>query len=165
MTVLDRLYQGCNILAAFFLAFIACMILAQIVARILGMQIPSADDFAAWSMAAAAFLALPGTLRSGTHIRVTLLLSAVPTGVRKLLDIVSTIVACGIMGWAAWYAGTHVWGSYTYGDLSQGIIAVPLWIPQLAMLIGITLMEIAFIERFVRLVLSLPQPEDQTEEG
>ena len=70
--LLDRLARASGAAAAASLAAIAVIIAAQIVARLMGQQIPAADDFAGWAMAASAFLALPYALRHGDHIRVTL---------------------------------------------------------------------------------------------
>ena len=152
MALTKRLYQFSGGLAAIFLAGIGLLIIAQIVARLVGTQIPSADDFAAWSMAAAVFLALPSTFLNGGHIRVTLIFSAVSDPVRHVLDILSTLFTLGLMVWATWFVAEHVYESYKYHEVSQGIIAVPLWIPQLSMLFGMALMLLAMFERFIALL-------------
>lgn len=152
MVMTQRIYKLSGILSAAFLAGIGVLILAQIAARSFGSQIPSADDFAAWSMAASVFLALPSTFLSGGHIRVTLLFGSVKPQFQKAMDVFSTLVAISLMAWCTWYVAEYVYESYTYHDVSQGIIAVPLWIPQTAMVIGMALMLIAFVERLISLL-------------
>ena len=159
MNLTQNIYRLSGLLAAAFLAGISLLIVAQIVARAFGAQIRSADDFAAWSMAAAIFLALPSTLIRGDHIRVTLIFGAVSNKIQRIMDIASTVIAVGIIGWGTWFVGEYVYESYIYHDVSQGIVAVPLWIPQSVMLIGMFLMEVAFIERFVKLVCRIPISE------
>lgn len=151
MTLTRKLYSISGHLSAVFLAGIGVLILAQVGARFMGSQIPSADDFAAWCMAASVFLALPSTFLRGDHIRVTLLFGSVSPKLRFVMDVLSTVIAIVLLGWGVWYVGEYVYESYVYHDVSQGIIAVPLWIPQCAMLVGMSLMLMAFIERLVSL--------------
>lgn len=152
MVQTKRIYQFAEVLSALSLVGIAVLILAQIVARLGGTQIPSADDFAAWSMASAVFLALPNTLLKGGHIRVTILFNAFGSLAKRVMDMIATIVAIGISAWGTWFVGEYVYESYTYHDVSQGIIAVPLWIPQCSMLIGIALLTLALLEHFIGLI-------------
>lgn len=152
MVMTQKIYKLSGFLSAAFLAGIGVLILAQVAARLFGSQIPSADDFAAWSMAASVFLALPSTFLSGGHIRVTLLFGAVSPNVQKGMDLISTIIAIALLAWGTWYVSEYVYESYAYHDVSQGIIAVPLWIPQAAMMLGIGLMLIALVERLISLV-------------
>ncbi|MBT8153425.1 TRAP transporter small permease [Epibacterium ulvae] len=152
MSITTFFYKLSGYLSAAFLAGIGVLILAQIIARLLGSQIPSADDFAAWSMAAAVFLALPQTFLSGGHIRVTLLFSSVPDGLRKLMDICATLVAIATLSWSTWYGAEYAYESYVYHDVSQGIIAVPLWIPQISMVVGLLLMTLALTERLISML-------------
>jgi hypothetical protein len=52
--------------------------LLGMMARLVHWDIPGLDAYAGYAIAAALFLALPGTLQHGDHIRVTLLLDRVP---------------------------------------------------------------------------------------
>src|SRR3546814_20413259 len=87
-------------------------------------------------MAAAGFLALAHTFKSGEHIRVTLLLSALPAKGSLRLDIFALLVACLIAGNLCWFSGKLVLDSYAYNDISTSDDATPLWIPQIAMAVG-----------------------------
>jgi TRAP-type C4-dicarboxylate transport system permease small subunit len=162
MRMLDKIYAISGVVATGFLALVAIIIVLHIAARFLGTHIPSADEFAAWSMAASVFLALPDALFKGAHIRVTLLLHKVPLGVARVLDVVSTSMALVIFVWGAWYIFEYTYESYTYNVRSQGILPTPLWIPQIAMVYGSSLMAIGFADRLQRVLRGLPVffPED-----
>lgn len=151
-----RIYAGCGVLAAAMLCFIAVLIISQIFLRSIGHQIPSADDFAAWALCASIFLALPEALISGSHIRVTSLRMLVGDGVGRVMDIAASAIACVMLGWGSYAISVFVWDSYRYNDVSHGLVAVPLWIPQIAMAIGSILFTVALAERVVRLFLGLP---------
>ena len=156
MRMLDRIYSVSWTVATWFLALIAVIIVAHIVARVSGRHIPSADEFAAWAMAASFFLGLPEALFKGTHIRVTLLLQNVPLRLARVLDIVSTSFALVLFAWAAWHISGYTYDSYVYDVRSQGILPTPLWIPQTAMAFGSCLMAIGFADRLQRILRRLP---------
>lgn len=156
MLLTRHLFNICGALAALSLLGIAALILAQIGLRLMGSQIPSADDFAAWGLSASIFLALPTALVHGDHIRVTSLRQVLPDRAGHIADIAAAAFATAMMGWAAWAIFAYVAESWSYNDVSQGIVAVPLWIPQSAMLLGSMLFALAFAERTLRLILGLP---------
>ena len=150
MALLDRIAAVSGAAAGVALAAIAAINAAQIVSRLVGRQIPAADDFAAWTMAASAFLALPYALRRGDHIRVILLLQALPRRAERWMETAATAIGLGIAAWAAWNAVVFVWGSYTYDEVAQGMLRVPLWMPQSAMAIGLVLLAVMLADRLLR---------------
>lgn len=156
MKLLDRLAAAAGAAAAVALAGIGVVIVAQIVARLIGRQIPAADDFAAWSMAASAFLALPYAMRHGDHIRVTLLMQRAPAGVARVMELLATAIGFGLAAWAGWYATVFVVDSWQYNEVAQGMLRVPLWIPQLCMPIGLVLLALVLGDRLWRCLRGEP---------
>lgn len=120
------------------LAMIAAFgtVLLGVVAREVHWDIPGLDAYAGYAIAAALFLALPGTLKHGDHIRVTLLLDRVPARLRGALEWWCLAVAFGLAVYIAWYALRLVWVSYATHDISPAADASPLWIPQISMALG-----------------------------
>jgi TRAP-type C4-dicarboxylate transport system permease small subunit len=156
MKLLDRLATACGVAAAVALLLIAVIILAQIAARLLGSQVPAADDFAAWAMAASAFLALPYALRHGDHIRVTLILQRLPARVERAVECLATALGLGLAAWSAWHASVFVFDSWRFDEVAQGVVRVPMWIPQLAMPVGLTLLAALLAERLWRALSGQP---------
>lgn len=157
--ILDRLARASGAAAAASLASIAIIIGAQIVARLMGQQIPAADDFAGWAMAASAFLALPYALRNGDHIRVTLIAQMLPQSWQRSLDTLATAIGVALAGWAAWSVVNFVLDSWRFDEVAQGMLAVPLWIPQLSMAVGMVLFALMMADRLLRVSLGLPLSE------
>jgi TRAP-type C4-dicarboxylate transport system permease small subunit len=143
---LDALYRASGVLAGFFLVCIAVMTLAQIGGRLLGFAARSYDDFAGFAMAASFFLGLAWTMRCGEHIRVSLLLEHLKGGGRRAMEIACLAVSLFLCGYFAWYTIDMTWTSYQLNDVSQGLVAVPLWIPQLAMALGLLVLAIALAD-------------------
>jgi TRAP-type C4-dicarboxylate transport system permease small subunit len=97
-------------------------------------------------MAASFFLGLAWTMRCGEHIRVNLLLQNMRRGPRRALEIVCLAVSLFLCGYFAWYAIDMTWTSYQLNDVSQGLVAVPLWIPQSGMALGLVVLVVALAD-------------------
>jgi len=144
---LHRLYRWSGLLSAASLVLICGLIMAQIVARNLGSTVRDADEFAAWAMAAAGFLGLPYALHCGSHIRVSLVARFVPESLHRGMEVLATVIALVLSGYLAGYVAIFVYESWRFNELSQGLVPVPLWIPQLPMVLGSALLTVAFLER------------------
>ncbi len=149
---LDRLYLFSGYAAGFFLVVIFVLMMALSAGRKLGFNVPSGDDFTSWAMAAMAFLGLAHTFRSGEMIRVGLLIDRFRGPVRWYFEVFSLLVGLGFIGFFAWHAVAMTRLSWTIDDMSQGVIAVPLWIPQLGYAGGLVILAIAFLDELVHVL-------------
>jgi len=146
---LDRLYNAAGVLAALFLVGTLTMVIAGIAGRLLNFNVPGTDAYAGYCMAAAGFLALAHTLKRGEHIRVTLILEHLGPGAQRLLELWALVVATLLSALFAYYSVRLSWQSWDFHDISTGNDATPLWIPQLAMALGTTVLCIAFVDELV----------------
>jgi TRAP-type C4-dicarboxylate transport system permease small subunit len=147
--VLDALYDGAAWLAALFMIALLIAVLLSIGGRELHFHIKGTDAYAGYFMAAAGFLALAHTLKRGEHIRVTLLLSALPAPLRRVMELWALACASLLAGVLAFYAARLAWQSHAFNDISTGNDATPLWLPQLAMAVGTLILFIAFVDELV----------------
>lgn len=151
---LDALYRLAGVLAAMALFGLFAIIVAQMVARWSGVSLRGSTDYAGYLMAASAFLAFATALDRGYHIRVTMLHANLGRASVRWAEVwafgIGTVISC----YVAWYACRAVWWSRKLGDLSQGLDATPLWIPQLAMAAGAILLAIAFLDHWLRLLFT-----------
>ncbi|KQU74644.1 MULTISPECIES: TRAP transporter small permease [unclassified Rhizobacter] len=150
---LDALYDASAALAAVFMVGLLVAVLLSIVSRQLHFNVPGIDSYAGYLMAATGFLALAHTLKQGEHIRVTLLLNALHGVARRRLELWALGAASALALLAAFYACKLVWQSYAFHDISTGNDATPLWIPQLSMAVGSTVLAIAFVDELVLEIL------------
>ena len=146
---LDGVSAASAVLAAFFMVLMATLVVVQIFARLIGTQVPSADDFARLSMAASAFLGLAFALRTGAHIRVTLLLEKAPPAIQRALEITSLVLAVVTSAWFAWSTGAMAYDSWLFVEYTIGQVPLPKWIPIAGMTLGIALVAIAFLEDLI----------------
>jgi TRAP-type C4-dicarboxylate transport system permease small subunit len=146
---LDLLYDAAGALAAFFILAILVVMVGGSILRELGGRTGGSDDLVSWMCAAAAFLALAHTFKRGDFVRVTLLLEAVGPGVRRVLEIVSLVVASVFCGYLAWSAGHFVYETWKFGDIATGLLPVPLWIPQSSFVVGAVLLFVAVLDELL----------------
>lgn len=148
---LDTLYLWAGYVAAFLLASIAVSIIAQVAGRSLGYVIDS-TEIAGFFMAGSSFFALAHTFKTGSHVRVTLLVQRMTGAPRRALEVWCCLASAAIVGGLAYYAGDLVVQSYRFGDISPGLLAIPFWIPQLAMAAGLTLLAVALVDEAIRVM-------------
>lgn len=143
---LDTLYRLSGALAA--LGMIATLILVAtgVFSRPLGIYLPGTDDYAGYAMAACGFLALAYTFKHGEHIRVSLVLERCGPRLRAALEWFSLATATAVAAAFAFYAVRLAWQSHEFEEISQGVDATPLWIPQLSMAIGAVVLLIALVD-------------------
>src|SRR5437764_9441397 len=146
---LDRLYAAAAVAAAVCLAMIAVVMLAQAAMRELGLLLRGADDIVAWLCAASAFLALAHTFRNGELVRVSLVLTQLPPRARRHAETACLAGALIVVGYATWAIGKFVYESWQFKELAQGLLQIPIWIPQMSLLVGCAVFVIAVIDELV----------------
>ena len=148
---LDTLYLWSGYVAAVFLVAIAVTIIAQIVGRFFGVAIDSTES-AGFSMAAATFLGLAHTFKQGAHIRVSLFVGLAKGRFRQALELWSVGFGAAGMAYFSYWAVDLVYYSYVFHEISPGLLAVPFWIPRLAMALGGSILTIALVDEFIRIL-------------
>lgn len=161
----ERFYLASGYLAGLCIVLIMLIILAQIVGRMLGFIIPSAEDFSGYCLAAATFFGLAYTFRSGGHIRVTLLVHHLPPAVSKILELVVLLLALLLTTFMTYYTFHLVWESYIFEEVSYGYIPIPIWIPQVPLGLGALSLNLAVLDDLIALLrgreTSYKQHEDE----
>ncbi len=159
---LDRLYDYSGALAAAFLVLICVLVSVQVVFNLttklfgtsVALTIPSYAEIAGFFLAAASFLALAYTLMRGGHIRVTLVLSYLPKTARLVFEVAGLAVCAATAIYATWFMALLVLESVKFADLSPGIVAIPLWIPQLSLAVGLGIFALALCDLMISTILA-----------
>jgi TRAP-type C4-dicarboxylate transport system permease small subunit len=143
--ILDYLAEGTGKLAGVFMIATLLAVLSSIFGRFIpALELAGADAYAGYCMATSAFLALATTLRRGEHIRVTLIINRLSPAAYRWLDMFCHLVALAVSTTLAWYSIRLVRQSLVFNDISTGLDATPLWIPQVGMALGTTVLALAF---------------------
>ena len=146
---LDRLYDGAGVAAALAMAAICVLMLAQAAGREAGILIRGAEDIVAWLCAACAFLAVGHTFRSGDLVRVGVFLDRLPERMRWYAELFALTVTALFTAYILWAVTRFVYDSWQFKEVAQGLIRVPIWIPQLSLPLGMAIFFIAVLDELV----------------
>jgi len=146
--ILDFIYDAAAWLGALATIGVLLAVLASIISRQLGINVPGTDAYAGYSMAAAGFLALAHTLKHNEHIRVTLILGRLQGKAKHGLEMWALTAAALLAALFAFYSVRLAWQSHVINDVSTGNDATPLWIPQIGMAVGTVVLLIAFMDEW-----------------
>jgi len=182
---LQRLYLGCGVLAGASLILLCGFVIYSVLPGVgLWLQdlfcgktgfmggaacfgnvfnyVPqSADDFAGYAMLASSFLALAHTFGRGEHVRVTILIQRLHGRARRWAELWCLTAGTMLSGFLAWYCVKLMLDSRAFGDMSTGLIAIPLWIPQIFMAVGACVLFIAMLEQLIVVAAGGSLPEEK----
>jgi TRAP-type C4-dicarboxylate transport system permease small subunit len=117
--------------------------------RELALRTGGQDEIVAWFCAAAAFLAMAHTFRYGDFVRVTLLLERLGPRLRRAAEITSLAIATAFVGYLAFWAVRFALESWQFNDIANGMIPIPLWIPQSSFGVGAILLFVAVVDELI----------------
>jgi len=149
---LENIYLYAGYAAGIFLFVIFAIMMMMSIGRQFALNIPAGDDFASWCMAAMAFLGLAHTFKRGEMIRVGLLLERLHGRPKQIAEIVALGIATAFVLYFTRHATQMTYDSWRFNDMAQGVVALPLWIPQLGFVGGLAILSIALIDEMVKVV-------------
>ena len=146
---LDFIYSASAAFAAACLAAICVVMLAQAFGREVGLLVRGADDITAWLCAAASFFALGHTFRRGELVRMGLCIEMLGLRARRWAELIALSITAVCVGYMTWAAVAFVYDSWKFNEVAQGLIKIPIWIPQLSFALGIMILFIAVLDELV----------------
>ena len=146
---LDRLYYASGAFAAVCLAAVCVVMLAQSLGREVGVLVRGADDISAWLTAASAFFALGHTFRHGELVRVGIWIDTRKGASRRRAEVAALSVTLLFVGYMLWAVSKFVFESWKFSEVAQGLITIPIWIPQMSLVIGALIFFIAVCDELV----------------
>ncbi len=154
---LDRLYYAAGAVGAVFLLIVGVLMIGQSVLREFGVRTGAVNDLVAWCCAAASFFAMAHAFKHGDFVRVTLLLDSAGPRLRRALEITSLVIGTVAVAYLTWSACRFTYESFVFNELAQGLLPVPIWIPQSSFALGSLLLLVAVVDELV-LVLRGARP-------
>ncbi len=144
--LLDRLYLWSGYLGALFIVAICVAMVGQSILRELGVRTGAVNDVVSWFCAAAAFFTMAHAFKHGDFVRVTLMLESASPANRRRLELVSLFIGSVATAYLAWSACLFTYESWEFNDMAQGMLPMPLWIPQLSFAFGAVLLWVAVVD-------------------
>ena len=163
---LDRLYLWSGYAAGVCLVVTMALMMILALGRQFAVNIPDGTDFASWSMAAMTFLGLAHTFRRGEMIRVGLLLEKLSGRPKHIAELLALSVTLTFLLYFTYHAYDFVRVSRLTQEMSNGVIAIPIWVPQLSFLAGAVILTIAVADELIHVArgnpLSFEKPPPKT---
>ena len=156
---LDRVYLGMGYLCGTMFLLLALFITYQVIARKYGfIMAPGMDLMSGYTLAMATTWAFSYALRTGSHVRIDVLLPFMSTRVRWWADqlaLSSILFFIGVTSWKTWIM---VMRSYEIGAVTNTYPLVPLWVPQTFVAIGFSMLAFTSLHMMIDMVAEAALP-------
>jgi TRAP-type transport system small permease protein len=156
-----RLLDGMLGIACGLLLFMTLMIGADVLLRNLGLGgVPPSNELSEDCLYLITLLAAPGLLRQGQHIRIDIVLRALPWRAGWLLEWLGDAIGIMCCLFFVWYGARVAAASFANGSLSIKTLVTPEWWLMAPMPIAFTLLAIEFVFRMHRLATGAQRPRE-----
>ena len=151
--VMDTIYYWLGYVCGVELLLLGFFITWQVVARKLDWpQAPGTDVMSGYVLAMAATWAFSYSLRSGSHVRIDVLLPYMGTRTRAVADWLA-IGAVLFLGWVTmWKMWENVVNNYERGVVTNDYPLTPLFIPKIVVSLGFTLLCLTALQMMYSMV-------------
>jgi TRAP-type C4-dicarboxylate transport system permease small subunit len=156
-----RLLDTLTLVACFLLLIMTLLIGADVLLRNVGLGgIAPSNELSEDIIYLVTLLAAPGLLRHGQHIRVDIVLRALPAAVGWLLEWIGDILGLICCLYFVWYGVRVTAASFSSGALSIKTLILPEWWLLAPMPLAFVLLAVEFLFRMHRLAQAERRPRD-----
>jgi TRAP-type transport system small permease protein len=156
-----RLLDGMLTVAGVLLLVMTLMIGADVLLRNVGAGgVPPSNELSEDCLYLITLLAAPGLLRQGQHIRVDIVLRALPLRIGWLMEWAGDIVGLACCAVFVWYGASVTAASYFDGALSIKTLVLPEWWLLAPMPAAFALLAVEFVFRMHRLAAAERRPRE-----
>jgi len=150
-TVMGRLYDGVGLLAGVVIGMFAVAISLDLGLRYFGVgNLAGMQEIIEYALFALVFLAAPWVLRLGAHVRVDVVLSALPDYAARRLDWCLDLFGFVISVVLGWYGWVNLSQAYRFQSVQMKYFQVPEWWLLTVFVVAFALLALEFLCRLVR---------------
>lgn len=150
---LDRTYLAMGYMCGIMFLLLALFITYQVIARKVGwIMAPGMDLMSGYTLAMASTWAFSYALRTGSHVRIDVLLPFMGAKTRWLADwlaLGSIVFFISVTSWKTW---VMVLKSYDIGAVTNTYPLTPLWVPQSVVAIGFSMLALTAIHMMTDMI-------------
>ena len=151
--VTDKIYFGMAWVCGLELLLLGFFITYQVIARkLLWVMAPATDVMSGYVLAMAATWAFSYSLRSGSHVRIDVLLPYMSKPIRAIADWAAVFAVAFFAYITAWKMWGNVVDNYTRGVVTNDYPLTPLFIPKIVVALGFTLLVITAVQMMLSLI-------------
>ncbi len=127
-------------LCQFILIALMLLVSISVACRLVGIAFEISEELAGYLLVAFTFLSLAGCAVHGAFHRVELLTAHLRPRPLQILELAFVLLSLAATLTLDWYLILFVIQSYQSGNVAPTTLATPLWIPEILMPLGITLL-------------------------
>ena len=151
--VTDKIYFLMAWVCGLELLLLGFFITYQVIARkLLWVMAPATDVMSGYVLAMAATWAFSYSLRSGSHVRIDVLLPYMSKNIRAIADWVAVFAVAFFAYITAWKMWANVVDNYQRGVVTNDYPLTPLFIPKIVVALGFTLLVITAVQMMLSLI-------------
>lgn len=159
--VLDWVVRACAMLACFAIATMTVLIVGEVILRtFFASTMYFTEEFSGYMVLAIFALGVPYAREKNALLTVEFVIDRLSPPVRRRVDFIYGLVSLGFCVLLNWYAIQLFLKSIERELTAPTVLRTPLWMPQLLIPLGITLLCLVTIRKLVR-----PDPVDQRQAG
>lgn len=149
--LMGHFYHHVGSLVGLSLGLFAVAISLDLFLRLLGLgNLAGMQEIIEYALFAGVFLAAPWVLRLGAHVRVDLLLTALPKGAATLLDRILDAIGLLICLVLIWFSAINLSTSYAFNSMQMKYFNVPEWWLLTVFVLSFSLLALEFLCRLLR---------------
>ena len=161
------LANGSGAIAALALLAMCLLITGGVFVRyVFAIPVIWVPEIVGYFMVVLVFLGLGEAMLAGRHIRIDLLVGRLPRRARDILELLTLTLSTGVAGLFAWHGFRTMLRSYEFGRSDAfGLLNTPLYIPQLALPIGLFILTLVLALLVYRKLYAVRHPGDEADVG
>jgi len=151
--VTDKIYFVMAWVCGLELLLLGFFITYQVIARkLLWVMAPATDVMSGYVLAMAATWAFSYSLRSGSHVRIDVLLPYMSKNIRAIADLMAVFAVAFFAYVTAWKMWGNVVDNYTRGVVTNDYPLTPLFIPKIVVALGFTFLVITAVQMLLSMI-------------
>ena len=151
--VTDKIYFVMAWVCGLELLLLGFFITYQVIARkLLWVMAPATDVMSGYVLAMAATWAFSYSLRSGSHVRIDVLLPYMSKNIRAIADLMAVFAVAFFAYITAWKMWGNVVDNYTRGVVTNDYPLTPLFIPKIVVALGFTFLVITAVQMMLSMI-------------
>ena len=152
------LAKACGVVAAVLLVT-ACLVVCQMVVLRYFFKAVTIwqTEFVTYCIVAASLIGSPYVLLHHGHINVDILPQRLPLRIRYWFALLVAVIACLVCLVMTWAGGAYFLEAWRQGWTSESVWAPPLWVPLLALPVGLGMLTLQYVAECLQLLISALQ--------
>lgn len=165
-TIFAKLLERLNLLSSLGIMLLIVLISADVIGRaFFGSPIPGVPEIVRFAVVVMFWLQMAYVLRTGGHLRTTLIFDMLPPAGQRIVHVVNTLAGSAIMAMIVWFGVPELVQSWQIGEFEGAWpVRIPVWPIWTAIVACAALTAVQYALFVAEVLRGNPLPEDDVAE-